>query len=200
MPHLDPRVDAYIARAADFAKPVLKELRARIHAACPEAEETLRWSAPHFLYHGKILCSFAAFKQHAAFGFWHRKELFGEGADDTAMGQFGRITSLADLPTKAATRALVKKAMALIDGDTPAQPARVRTRKPPPEVPADLAAALKKNRAARTSFEGFSNTSRREYCDWISEAKQEATRARRLATALEWLAEGKTRNWKYDKC
>ena len=207
----DPRVDAYIAKSAEFARPILEHIRATVHAACPQVEETLKWSMPSFVYNGAILCGMAAFKQHASLHFWHHKELFGEAATGDAkagaskedspkegMGQFGRLGSVRDLPAKKELAALVKKAMALIDGGaTRARPKAAA--KPPPAVPEYLAALLaqKKHAAARKHFEGFSPSAQREYVAWITEAKTDATRQKRLATALEWLAEGKHRNWKY---
>jgi uncharacterized protein YdeI (YjbR/CyaY-like superfamily) len=197
----DPRVDAYIAKAADFARPILEHIRATVHAACPDVEETLKWSMPSFVYKGAILCGMAAFKQHASLHFWHHKELFGgdegDGAKD-GMGQFGKLASVRDLPPKKTLAAYVKKAMALIDaGATRARPKA--SPKPPPAVPDDLAALLaqKKHAAARKHFEAFSPSAQREYVEWITEAKTDATRQKRLATTLEWLAEGKHRNWKY---
>ena len=195
--HTDPRVDAYIAKSAPFAQPILTRLREIVHTACPEVEETIKWSFPHFQYKG-MLCGMSAFKQHCAFGFWKWKQIVGDAGSEDAMGQFGRITTLADLPPKKTLIAYVKKAMALNEAGVPAATrTKPATPRPPAEVPADLAAALKKNAKARTAFEGFSPSHRREYIEWISEAKRENTRAKRLATTLEWLAEGKPRNWKY---
>ena len=194
----DPRVDAYIAQSAEFARPILKHLRAAVHAASPEIEETLKWSMPHFMYKG-MLCGMAAFKQHCALGFWKGK-LIADFSDE-AMGQFGCITKVSDLPAKRTLTAYVKKAMALNDAGVKSQ-TRMKSAKPkaPLKVPDDLAAALKKNKKARETFEGFSPTHRREYVEWITEAKREETRAKRLASTLEWLAEGKSRHWKYVNC
>lgn len=196
----DPRVDAYIAKSAEFARPVLTYLREAVHAGCPEVEETLKWSFPHFVHHG-ILCSMASFKGHCAFGFW-KGSLLGvsRGArGDEAMGQFGRITSLADLPSQRTLTGLVKQAATLnekgVKRPAPAGPKVAR----PVKVPADLAAALGKNRKAQATFDAFSPSNRRDYVEWITGAKGEATRSRRLATAVEWLAEGKVRNWRYIK-
>jgi uncharacterized protein YdeI (YjbR/CyaY-like superfamily) len=197
----DPRIDAYIAKSADFARPILEHLRATVHAACPDAEETLKWSSPHFMYRDRLLCGMAAFKQHVAFGFWLGKLVATTGKDDEAMGQFGCITQLADLPPKKTLTSLVKKAMALNDAGAKS-PSRSKAAKPrpPAAVPEDLAAALVKNRKARATFEAFSNTNRREYIEWITEAKRAPTRSQRLAQTIEWLAEGKPRNWKYMNC
>ena len=197
----DPRIDAYIAKSADFARPILEHLRATVHAACPEVEETLKWSSPHFMYRARLLCGMSAFKQHVAFGFWLGKLVASTGKDHEAMGQFGCITRIADLPSKKSLTSLVRKAMALNDAGV-SSPSRARGAepRPPAEVPADLAAALVKNRKARATFDAFSNSNRREYIEWITEAKRAPTRAQRLAQAIEWLAEGKPRNWKYMDC
>lgn len=198
----DPRIDAYIAKSADFAQPILIRLREVVHAACPDVEETMKWSFPHFMYKG-MLCGMSAFKQHVAFGFWKGKLVVvddGRSLED-AMGQFGRITRIADLPPKKTLSAYVKKAMALNDAGI-TSPTRVKSAKPKPDaaIPDDLAAALKKNAKARKTFDAFSPSARREYIEWITEAKRETTRVQRLATTLEWLAEGKQRNWKYMDC
>jgi uncharacterized protein YdeI (YjbR/CyaY-like superfamily) len=196
MPNTDPRIDAYIARAAEFAQPILIELRARMHRACPDCEETLKWGMPAFLYQGRILATMAAFRQHCAFGFWRGREVVGEPTGE-GMGDFGRIDSLADLPGRRAFSALVKKAMAV--GQTPAPRKPRPAKKPPPEVPPALVAGLAGNALALAFFEALPPGHRREYCEWIAEAKQQATRERRVRQAVEWLAEGKTRHWKYQK-
>lgn len=196
MPAIDPRIDAYIARAEPFARPILSHLRALVHEACPPVEETIKWSAPFFLHHG-LLCQMAAFKRHCAFGFWKGARIVGEDAAADAMGQFGRIGTLADLPPAATIVGYVRKAAALNEAGAP-RPARgPRAPKPEAIVPDDLAAALKTNAKARRTFEAFSPSHRREYVEWIVEARREATHASRLATTLEWLAEGKPRNWRY---
>ena len=196
----DRRVDAYIARSAGFAHPILEHLRAIVHEACPDAEETLKWSLPHFMYHGGQLCGMAAFQQHCTFGF--RKGALvlddqGRRADE-AMGQFGRITSVRDLPPKRVLARYVKKAMALHDEGVKVPRTAVVKRKPLP-VPADLAAGLKRNARARATFAALAPSHRREYIEWITEAKRDETRARRLATTLEWLAQGRSRNWKHER-
>lgn len=191
----DPRIDAYIAKAPDFAQPILEHLRAVVHAAFPEVEESIKWSCPHFLHNGKLLCSMAAFKQHCSFHFWHGKDVVGE-TDQEGMGQFGKITSVKQLPNKKALTGYVRKAVALREAGATQRRAPA-VRKPPLEAPADFAALLKKHVAARKTFAAFSPSAQREYVDWITEAKTDATRQKRIATALEWLAEGKHRNWKY---
>jgi len=199
MPTTDPRVDEYIANAAEFAQPILTHLREVIHAACPEVKETIKWSMPNFDYHG-IICNFAAFKQHCAFGFWKAELLLADEDDKgkEAMGQFGRITSVKDLPSKKVLTAYVKKAMKLNE-------AGVKVAKPksaPRElvVPDYFIAALEANPAAYEVFNKFSPSAKREYCEWLTEAKTEATRDKRMAQAVEWIAEGKKRNWKYENC
>lgn len=200
MASLDPRVDAYIARAAPFAQPLLTQIRAVIHAACPEVVETIKWGMPSFTHGGKILAHMAAFKQHCALGFWQGRQLLDSEKSSEAMGQFGRLTALADLPSKRELTQLVKRAKALIDeGVKPVRAARTSPR-PPPEVPADLAAGLAGNAAAGQHFKAFPPSAQREYVEWIVEAKRPDTRSRRLAQAIEWLAEGKARNWKYENC
>jgi uncharacterized protein YdeI (YjbR/CyaY-like superfamily) len=195
----DPRIDSYIDRQADFARPILKHLRAAVHAACPECEETLKWSMPHFLYKGEMLAGMAAFKQHATFSFW-RGTLVVENRGEASggMGQFGKLTSLADLPPEAELEALIKKAMALTDQGV--KPPRTRREKPPLAVPDDLRSALDQNPAAAATFAAFAPSCQREYVEWISEAKREETRAKRLGQAIEWMAQGKKRNWKYENC
>jgi uncharacterized protein YdeI (YjbR/CyaY-like superfamily) len=202
MPSNDPRIDAYIERSADFAKPILEHIRKLVHKACPDVEETWKWSFPHFDYKG-MLCSMAAFKEHASFGFWKQSLLEQDAfpAEKTAMGSFGRITSKKDLPPDKVIIGLIHQAMELNEKG-------VKVVRPKPSaaankeivLPDDLAAALKKDKKAQAHFDRFSPSHRKEYIQWITEAKTEPTRNKRLATTLEWLAEGKSRNWKYEKC
>ena len=197
----DPRVDAYIAGSADFAKPILNHLREVVHAACPEVEETMKWSMPHFMYRG-MLCSMASFKQHCVFGFWKGSLIVDENGKnlEEAMGQFGRITTLADLPSNRLLTSYIKKAMVLNEtGVKSPTRSRPREEKGLPIVPDYFTAALRKNKEALATFESFSPSHKREYVEWITEAKGEDTRKRRLETAIAWLAEGKSRNWKYMK-
>ncbi|HEX8262575.1 MAG TPA: YdeI/OmpD-associated family protein [Allosphingosinicella sp.] len=196
----DPRIDAYIARQADFARPILDHLRAAVHSACPEAEETLKWGMPHFLYKGQLLAGMAAFKAHATFGFWRAKEVLGEtGAEREAMGQFGRLTSVSDLPPDDVLAALVRQAMAVADAGT--RPARPKAApRAELETPPDLRAALDANPAARATFDSFPPSGRRDYVQWVVEAKRPETRDKRIAQAVEWMAEGKRRHWKYENC
>jgi uncharacterized protein YdeI (YjbR/CyaY-like superfamily) len=198
MPGHDPRVDAYIAAAAEFARPILEEIRKRVHAACPQVEETIKWGMPNFVHAGGILCGMAAFKQHASFGYWKHALVMGEAERD-GMGSYGKLASVGDLPPRARMQADLKRAMKLNEeGVKPER--RKPASKPAPEVPGDLAAALDKDRAAKATFDGFPPSCKREYIDWIVEAKREETRAKRVAQAVEWMAEGKRRNWKYENC
>ena len=194
----DPRVDAYIANAADFAQPILTDVREAVHAACPNVEETMKWRFPHFVYKG-MLCGVAAFKQHAALGFWKGELVTGRGRGADAMGQFGRLTAVSDLPSKPVLANYIRKAVAL--NDEGVKVARVARRAAPKalRVPADVASALNKSKKAHAAFAAFSPSHKREYLEWITEAKSADTRARRLQTAIEWMAEGKSRNWKYTR-
>lgn len=201
MPHTAPYVDAYIEQAEDFAKPILRHLRQLVHEACPDVVETKKWSFPHFDYKG-IMCSMASFKAHCTFGFW-KQSLLEESAfpaEKTAMGSFGRITSLADLPDDATFKKLIHDAMKLNENGvkirrTPAPKANREV-----DVPEILKAALKTDPRAAETFESFPYSCKKEYVEWITEAKTDSTREKRLATTMEWLAEGKRRNWRYEKC
>lgn len=188
-------VDAYIDKSAPFAQPILRHFRALVHVQCPDAEEAIKWGMPHFVGNG-ILCYMAAFKQHCAFGFRYAKKIVGDSATaQEAMGQFGRITSLRELPSDAQLKRFLKQAVELDRDGTPTpNPARKAKRLP---VPADLRKALTANKVVQQYFDAFSPSTRNDYIEWITEAKQAATRARRLATTLEWVAEGKHRNWQY---
>lgn len=195
----DPRVDAYIARAQPFARPLLEHVRNRVHAALPEIEETLKWSMPAYTSSGKIVLITAAFKAHMALNFWRGQELRGDAADADAMGQFGKLTSLEDLPPDEELDTLIRKAAELAKAD-PAPRKTKHAPKPPPELHPEFAAALAKAPKAKAVLDGFPPSARRDYFEWISEAKQPATRAKRIATAVEWLTEGKRRHWKYQSC
>lgn len=194
-------IDAYIAKAQPFARPVLEHLRDVVHAACPDVEEKLKWSHPHYDYKG-MMCGSAAFKQHAVFGFW-KHDLMVKAASGSAgfrrdaMGSFGRLTSVKDLPPKRELVKLIKLAMRLND-DGVKNPKRSRPKpKPPIKAPAVFTAALKKNRKAQATFDAFPPSQKREYLEWITEAKTNETRDRRIATAIDWMAEGKIRQWRY---
>ncbi len=194
------RVDAYIVKSADFAQPILHELRRIVHEGCPEAEEEIKWGSPSFMYKG-ILCGMAAFKQHCAFGFW-KGSLIVNGKENNldAMGQFGRITSLKDLPPKRVLLGYVKKAKQLNDDGVKAPRAKPQGGEKKLTVPDYFTAVLKKNKKALATFEAFSYSKKKDYVEWLTEAKTDETRQRRLQTSVEWLAEGKSRNWKYERC
>lgn len=201
----DPRVDQYIADCEPFARPILKHLRKTILGACPEGEETLKWGMPHLMYRGSIVCGFSGFKQHCALGFWDGREVVG-GERTEGAGHFGKITSTQDLPSAQTLAGFVRKAMKLIEARGPgkkkasakAAPKRTPKReKGPLRTPPDLMRALKANKKALATFQGFSPSGKREYVDWITDAKTEETRERRLEQAVDWMAEGKSRNWKY---
>jgi uncharacterized protein YdeI (YjbR/CyaY-like superfamily) len=200
----DRRIDAYIARSADFAKPILKHLRKLVHAACPDVEETMKWSMPFFMHKG-ILCSMAAFKQHCSFGFWKRSLILPKGwtagnKQAEGMGQFGRICAMGDLPRDRVLIGYIKEAARLNENGTRLPPRPKAKEKKELSVPAELLSALNENEKALTTFENFSYSHKKEYVEWITEAKGEETRKRRLAAAMEWIAEGKSRHWKYAKC
>jgi uncharacterized protein YdeI (YjbR/CyaY-like superfamily) len=196
----DPRVDAYISRSAGFAKPVLDHIRELVHRACPEASETIKWGFPHFEYKG-LLCSMASFKTHCAFSFWLGTLLRDphgiiSGIGETSMGHFGRITSLGDLPGDDIIIAYIQEAVKLNEAGVK-KPAVQAKEKKELQVPEYFAEALSRNKKALETFEKFSYSNKKDYVEWITEAKTEATREKRIETALQWLEEGKIRNWKY---
>lgn len=195
----DPRVDAYIARAQPFARPILERVRERVHAAVPEAQETLKWSAPSFVLDGKILLMMAAFKGHAALNFWRGQELRGDAASSDAMGQFGKLASLDDLPPDKELDRLIREA-AELSRRAPAPRKPKSAPRPEPTLHPDFAAALARAPRAKATLDAFSPSARRDYLEWIADAKQDSTRAKRIASAIEWLSQGKKRNWKYEKC
>jgi len=194
-------VDAYIAKSAAFAQPILTRLRALMHKACPQIEETLKWGVPHFEYKGAV-ANMAAFKQHASFGFWNQKlmddpaGLFPRPGDSSMGGR--KILSPADLPSDAVLIRYIKAAVAL--NEKGIRLPRSAKRKPLVKPPAELVAAFKKSPKAKATYDAFSPTNRREYVEWITGAKQQATRQRRLAQAIQWMAQDKPRNWKYMNC
>ncbi len=191
----DPRIDAYIEKAAPFAQPILNHVRERVHANVPDVEETLKWSMPSFTLGGKILANMAAFKAHASVGFWRGGEL-GLEAKEGGMGHLGKLTSLDDLPAN--LDEIIAKAAALATVAPAPKPKPAAK----PEIPLhpEFAAALAKAPAAKATLDGFPRGARRDYFEWIAEAKQDATRQKRIATAIEWLSEGKKRHWKYENC
>lgn len=201
MARKDPRIDAYIANAAPFAQPILKHIRAVVHAGCPDVEETIKWNMPHFDHRG-LMCGMAAFKQHCSFGFW--REAAGavpsNGNDREGMGQFGRITSPADLPPRLTLIGYVRKAVELKDASAKAaKPARPKAKAAPVTAPDYLRTVIAKNLAAKATWDRLSNSHRNEYIEWVTDAKRDATRTKRLATTLEWLAAGKPLNWRYEQ-
>jgi uncharacterized protein YdeI (YjbR/CyaY-like superfamily) len=195
----EPRIDTYIARAQPFARPILEKARERVHAVVPDVEEAMKWSAPGFTLDGKILLMMAAFKAHAALNFWRGQEIGDGQAKAGAMGQFGRLTSIDDLPPDAELDALIREAAALAK-TAPAPRKTKHAPKPAPELHPDFAAALAKAPNAKATLDSFPPSAQRDYFEWIAEARQDATRAKRIATAIEWLSEGKRRHWKYQNC
>jgi uncharacterized protein YdeI (YjbR/CyaY-like superfamily) len=196
-------VDAYIAEAADFAKPILKKIRQLFHKACPQIIETMKWSFPHFEYKG-IVGSMAAFKEHATFGFWKAglmrdPEGLLKTMGNTEMGRH-RLMSIKDLPVDEVMIAYIQQAVELNEAGIKAVPKRDKKPKTELVIPEDLIAALKKHKAAAKAFDEFSYSHRKEYLEWIEEAKRPETRAKRVATTIEQLAEGKSRHWKYQDC
>ncbi len=196
----DPRIDAYIDKSPEFAKPILTHVRAVVHAACPDVEETMKWSMPHFYYEGQMLCGVAAFKEHAAVNFWKAALIEGLGPDSggNSRGNLGKLRSVKDLPGKRQLSGYIKAAMKLNEAGVTVKRPKTAP-KPEAKVPKELATALAKNKKAKAAFEGFSPGQRRDYCEWIGEAKREETKAARVSQAVEWIAEGKTRNWKYQR-
>jgi uncharacterized protein YdeI (YjbR/CyaY-like superfamily) len=203
MPTKDPRIDLYISKSADFAKPILLHLRKLVHIACPDVQETIKWSFASFDYKGPM-CSMAAFKQHCAFGFWKASlmkdnTLTKNAESESAMGHYGKITSLKDLPPDKKIIAHIKEAMILNEKDIKLPSRKAATVKKEIIVPDYFLKQLKKNNKAFTTFESFSPSHKREYVEWITEAKTDETKNRRMETAIEWMSEGKSRNWKYMK-
>ncbi|KAF0153138.1 MAG: hypothetical protein FD143_578 [Ignavibacteria bacterium] len=200
----DPRVDAYIAKAQDFAKPILEHFRALVHKACPDVEETIKWGFASFEHKGPY-CSMAAFKQHCAIGFWKaalikNSKLTINTKSENAMGQLGRVTSLKDLPKDKELIAYLKEA-AKLNADGIKLPAKPKPKEPKEiVVPNYFTKALKENKKTFEKFNSFSYSKKKDYVEWITEAKTEGTRNKRITTAIAWLAEGKSRNWKYEKC
>jgi uncharacterized protein YdeI (YjbR/CyaY-like superfamily) len=197
----DKRVDAYIEKSAPFAKPILQKLRELVHAACPDITETIKWGMPFFDYKGPV-CQMAGFKGHCTFGFWKAALMKDAGeltlAQNASMGHLGRIESLKDIPAAAKMKSLIKEAVQLNEEGVK-MPAKVTmTEKTVIATPDDLLAALKKNTKAFKVFESFAPSHRKEYNQWVLGAKTTATRERRIAQAIEWIAEGKGRNWKYE--
>ncbi|MCF8449649.1 MAG: YdeI/OmpD-associated family protein [Taibaiella sp.] len=206
MSKYDPRIDEYIAKAAPFAQPILSHLRGLIHTVCPDVEETWKWSFPNFDYKGTTMLSMAAFKQHCTFGFWKASlmpdpENIFNLAEKAAMGNLGKITSLADLPKDSVLKKYIKEAMKLNEAGVKRTLPKKATNveKAALTTPPDFAALLKKNQDANTTFNNFSYSHKKEYIEWIEQAKTETTRNKRMAQAIEMIEAGKSRNWKYQK-
>jgi uncharacterized protein YdeI (YjbR/CyaY-like superfamily) len=207
--NFNPKVDTYLAKTQPFAQPIMTHLRELVHKACPEVEETIKWSRPFFEYRGAILGNMSAFKEHCSFGFWgeeigavlrEAKVLQSDG-----MGSLGRITTVKDLPTDKQMLGWIRQAAGFIASGNYTSPIAARNKvvkapKASLETPPQFTAALKKDKKAATVFAAFSPSCKREYVEWIAEAKREETREKRIATALEWIGEGKQRNWKYQNC
>lgn len=203
MKQTDPRIDAYIGKSADFAKPILKHFRKLVHEVCPDVEETMKWNFPHFDYLGSMMCSIASFKQHCAIGFWKASlmtdagVLIGRAKSEEAMGHLGKITSLKDLPKDSALKKYIKEGMKLNELGITLAPRKKEISQDELKTPDYFKKALSKNKKAAMHYERFSAAQKKEYLRWLAEAKTEATREKRLQTTIEWLSEGKVRNWKY---
>jgi uncharacterized protein YdeI (YjbR/CyaY-like superfamily) len=204
----NPRVDAYLMKAQPFARPIMTHLRELVHKACPEVEETIKWSRPFFVYRGAILCNMSAFKEHCSFGFWGEEigAVLRAAAvpKDGGMGSLGRITGVADLPPDKKMLGWIRQAAAFVDSGQYTSPIAARQKvvkaKSSLDTPAEFATALQRNKKAAAVFAAFSPSCKREYVEWIVDAKRPETRDKRIATAVEWIAEGKQRNWKYQNC
>ncbi len=204
MPSHNKSIDAYIAKSADFAKPILNHLRELVHSACPDAEEKIKWGMPHFDYKGEMMCGMAAFKQHCAFGFWKasimKDPILRETAQsEVAMGHLGKVTSLKDLPSDKKITAWIKEAMALNDNGIKLPPKAKPVQPKEITAPDYFVKAIAKNKSAQKVWNTFPPGKRKDYITWLTEAKTEDTRNKRMQTAIEWIAEGKGRNWKYEK-
>jgi uncharacterized protein YdeI (YjbR/CyaY-like superfamily) len=205
----NPKVDAYIAKSKPFAQPILKAIRELVHKACPGVVETIKWSRPFFEYKDVILGNMSAFKEHCSFGFWG-EEISAVLRDakvlqPDAMGSLGRLTRIDDLPADKQMLSLLRQAVAFIDNGQYTSPIAARQRvvkapTPPPEAPPEFTKALKANKKASAAFAAFSPSCKKEYIEWIADAKREETRDKRISTAIDWISEGKQRNWKYQSC
>lgn len=209
IPTIDSRIDAYIAKSKPFAQPILWHLRELVHEGCPGVVETIKWSHPFFEYGGVILGNLAAFTQHCSFGFWGQEmaDVLRDAnlLQADSMGSFGRLTRVEDLPPRKQMLGLIRQAAAFIDSGQHTSPMAARRKKekapaPAVDMPAEFARLLKANKKAAAAFAAFSPSCRREYVEWIAEAKRPETRDKRIATAIEWISEGKQRNWKYQNC
>jgi uncharacterized protein YdeI (YjbR/CyaY-like superfamily) len=200
----DPRVDAYINKAAAFAQPVLTHVRELVHKTLPDIQEDIKWSMPFFLYQGQIFGYLAAFKAHCSFdlvGAAIREVLKKDGFEgDNSMGSLGKITSFKDLPSDKVLTGYIRQAATFIENGSKTMSRTRKSARPAPELPSEFAAALKKSKTATKVWSNFSPSAQREYTDWITEAKRDETKQKRIAQAIEWIAEGKQRNWKYQNC
>ena len=195
----DPRIDAYIAKAQPFARPILEKVRERVHVVLSNVEEAVKWGMPAYTLDGKIIVMTPAFKAHAALNFWRGQEIGDGNAKAGAMGQFGKLASIDDLPPDSGLDRLIREAAEIAKtASAPRKPKHAP--KPPPEIHPEFAAALNEAPKAKAAFEGFAPSHRREYLEWIGEAKRDETRRKRIGTAIEWLSGGKKRNWQYEKC
>jgi uncharacterized protein YdeI (YjbR/CyaY-like superfamily) len=204
MKKTDKRIDAYIAKSQSFAQPILEHIRNLVHTACPDVEETIKWGFPHFDYRGEMMCSMASFKQHCSFGFWKAslmkdKNLILNARAETAMGHVGKITLLDDLPSDKTMIAYIKEAAQLNADGIKIKKTPVLKERKELNIPDYFLSAIKKNKKAFAVFDGFSYSNKKEYVEWITDAKTEKTRILRLKTAVEWISQGKVRNWKYLK-
>jgi uncharacterized protein YdeI (YjbR/CyaY-like superfamily) len=206
---LNPKVDAYLAKVQPFAQPIMAHLRELVHKACPEIEETIKWSRPFFEYRGAILCNMSAFKEHCSFGFWGEEigAVLREAGvlGEEGMGSLGRITSVARLPSDKQMLGWIRQAAAFVDNGQYTSPIAARRKVVKPqksvlETPPEFAAALRRNKKAAAAFAAFSPSCKREYVEWVADAKRPETRDKRISTAVAWIAEGKQRNWKYQNC
>ncbi len=199
---MNKKIDDYIQKSAEFAKPILKHFRSLVHKSDTEIEETIKWGMPFFDHKGTV-CHMAAFKNHCAIGFWkgslmkdpHKVFIRNEEA---AMGHLGKVASIKELPSDKILIEYIKEAVKLNE-DGVKLPTKKPKEKKELKIPDYLASSLKKNKKAQKTFEDFSYTNKKEYVDWLTEAKTESTRNKRLETAIEWMSEGKIRNWKYVK-
>jgi uncharacterized protein YdeI (YjbR/CyaY-like superfamily) len=205
----NPKVDAYIAKSRPFAQPILLHLRKLVHQACPQVSETIKWSRPFFEHRGVILCNMSAFKEHCSFGFWGEEIgavlRAAKIASNDGMGSLGRITALDDLPSDKQLLNWIRQAASFVETGQYTSPISARRSVVKPEkaavkMPPEFAAALRTDKKAGVAFAAFSPSCKREYVEWIAEAKRPETRERRISTAVEWIAQGKQRNWKYQNC
>jgi uncharacterized protein YdeI (YjbR/CyaY-like superfamily) len=196
----DPNVDRFIREAAPFARPILKRIRSLVHRGCPQAEETIKWGMPFFMVDGKILCAVGAFKAHCNFGFWKGRSILAADGSRAKVGmgqRYGRITAVGELPSAKELSMYIKQGIELNAKVGQAKRPATKSAKPALRMPPDFARALRATPKANRMFADFSPSKKKEYVEWIVDAKTEETRERRMETAVEWIAQGKSRNWKY---